>query len=145
MFEVITGAAQGSAGGAAQLLDRRLRLALCPAQFTLGWYGAQQDTVEVRCAVPGGWKLYVPLVVGSAIAAAAAPVIARGDAVTISVSGAGIAVAQPGETLESGATGASIKVRGPGLNAAVLRARGASPGAGRHGIAVTRQASAAAP
>ena len=123
-----TGAAQGSPGGAAQVLDRRLRLAPCPSQFTLGWYGTRQDTVEVRCAVPGGWKLYVPLVASSAIAAAAAPVIARGDAVTISVSGTGFAVAQPGEALESGAIGAWIKVRGPGQNAAVLRARVLRPG-----------------
>ena len=123
-----TGAAQGSPGGAAQPLDRRLRLAPCPAQFVLGWYGTRKDTVEVRCAVPGGWKLYVPLVASSAIAATAAPVIARGDAVTISVSGAGFAVAQPGEALESGAIGAWIKVRGPGQNAAVLRARVLRPG-----------------
>ena len=123
-----TGAAQGSPGGAAQVLDRRLRLAPCPSQFTLGWYGTRQDTVEVRCAVPGGWKLYVPLVTSSASAAAAAPVITRGDAVTVSVSGAGFAVAQPGEALESGAIGAWIKVRGPGQTAAVLRARVLRPG-----------------
>ena len=123
-----TGAAQGSPGGAAHLLDRRLRLAPCPAQFMLGWYGTRQDTVEVRCAVPGGWKLYVPLVASSATTATAAPVIARGDAVTISVSGTGFAVAQPGEALESGAIGAWIKVRGPGQNAAVLRARVLRPG-----------------
>ena len=123
-----TGAAQGSPGGAAHLLDRRLRLAPCPAQFMLGWYGTRQDTVEVRCAVPGGWKLYVPLVANSSIATAAALAITRGDAVTISVSGAGFAVVQPGEALESGAIGAWIKVRGPGQNAAVLRARVLRPG-----------------
>ena len=47
---------------------------------------------------------------------------------TISVSGAGFAVSQPGEALESGAVGAWIKVRGPGQNAAVLRARVLRPG-----------------
>ena len=123
-----TGAAQGAPGGAALPLDRRLRLALCPAQFTLGWYGTRQDTVEVRCAVPGGWKLYVPLVAAAATAAAGPPAITRGDAVTISVSGAGFAVSQPGEAMESGVIGAWIKVRGPGQNAAVLRARVLRPG-----------------
>ena len=123
-----TGAAQGSPGGAAQVLDRRLRLAPCPSQLTLGWYGTRQDTVEVRCAVPGGWKLYVPLVANSSIATAAALAMTRGVAVTISVSGAGFAVAQPGKALESGAIGAWIKVRGPGQNAAVLRARVLRPG-----------------
>ena len=123
-----TGAAQGTPGGAAQPLDRRLRLAPCPARFTLGWYGTRQDTVEVRCAVPGGWKLYVPLVAAAATAAAGPPAITRGDAVTISVSGAGFAVSQPGEAMESGVIGAWIKVRGPGQNAAVLRARVLRPG-----------------
>ena len=124
-----TGAAQGDPGGAAQLLDRRLRLAPCPAQFTTSWYGTRQDTVEVRCPASPGWKLYVPLVASAAAAAATAPpVITRGDAVTISVSGAGFAVSQPGEALESGETGAWIKVRGPGANAAVLRARVLRPG-----------------
>ncbi len=124
-----TGAAQGEPGGAAQPLDRRLRLAPCPAKFTTSWYGTRQDVVEVRCPAAPGWKLYVPLLASAAIAAATAPpVIARGDAVTISVSGAGFAVSQPGEALESGATGAWIKVRGPGQNAAVLRARVLRPG-----------------
>ena len=124
-----TGAAQGVPGGAAQPLDRRLRLAPCPAQFAIGWYGTRQDTLEVRCPAAPGWKLYVPLVARSAASAAAAPpVIMRGDAVTISVSGAGFAVSQPGEALESGAIGAWIKVRGPGQNAALLRARVLRPG-----------------
>ena len=124
-----TGAAQGTPGGATQPLDRRLRLAPCPAQVTTGWYGTRQEVVEVRCPAVPGWKLYVPLVASSAFAAATAPpVITRGDAVTISVNGAGFAVSQPGEALESGAIGAWIKVRGPGQNAAVLRARVLRPG-----------------
>ena len=49
-----TGAAQGAPGGAALPVDRRLRLAPCPAGLTLGWYGVRQDTVEVRCPVASG-------------------------------------------------------------------------------------------
>ena len=48
---------------------------------------------------------------GAPGAGLAAPVIARGDAVTIAVSGQGFSVSQPGEALEAGAVGAWIKVR----------------------------------
>jgi flagella basal body P-ring formation protein FlgA len=130
-----TGAAQGQPGGAVLPLDRRLRLAPCPAPLALGWYGGKQDTVEVACPVAGGWKLYVPLVgsgkaapgVASALAASSYAVT-RGDAVTITVRGEGFAVSQPGQALESGALGAWIKVRGVAQSAQVLRARVLRPG-----------------
>ena len=44
------GAPQGSPGGAAQPVDRRLRLVPCQAQLALTWYGARRDTIEVRPA-----------------------------------------------------------------------------------------------
>jgi flagellar basal body P-ring formation protein FlgA len=130
-----TGAGQGQPGGAILPLDRRLRLAPCPAALALGWYGGKQDTVEVVCPAPGGWKLYVPLV-GSGKAAAgvtstpavSAYAVTRGDAVTITVRGEGFAVSQPGQALESGALGAWIKVRGVAQGAQVLRARVLRPG-----------------
>ena len=130
-----TGAAQGQPGGAVLPLDRRLRLAICPAPLALGRYGAKQDTVEVACPVAGGWRLYVPLV-GSGKAAAgpvstsapAAHAVTRGDQVTIAVRGEGFAVSQAGQALESGALGAWIKVRGVAQGAPVLRARVLRPG-----------------
>ena len=129
---LFTGAPQGSPGGAARPVDRRLRLAPCPAELALAWYGARRDTVEVRCPVAGGWKLFAPITGSGSGQLAAASVIVRGDAVTISVSGAGFAVSQPGEALESGALGAWIKVRGPASpaaqNAPVLRAKVLRPG-----------------
>ena len=127
-----TGAPQGSPGGAAQPVDRRLRLVPCQAQLALAWYGMRRDTIEVRCPVAGGWKLYVPVAGGSAGQMIAAPVIMRGDAVTISVRGDGFAVSQAGEAMESGAAGAWIKVRGTSAgsaqNALVLRAKVLRPG-----------------
>ncbi|HEX4848384.1 MAG TPA: flagella basal body P-ring formation protein FlgA [Novosphingobium sp.] len=123
-----TGMPQGAPGGAALPVDRRLRLTPCRAPLALGWYGARRDTVEVVCPMPGGWKLYVPLVGPADGGVAAAPLIARGDAVTITVSGDGFAVSQPGEALESGAEGAWIKVRGINPKAPVLRARVLRPG-----------------
>lgn len=126
--EQFTGAPLGLPGGAAQPVDRRLRLAPCRAALRVGWYGARQDVVEVTCPVPGGWKLYVPLVVSGSTAAVAAPIITRGDAVTITVSGQGFAVSQGGEALENGVLGAWIKVRGLGVGAPVLRAKVLRPG-----------------
>ncbi len=122
-----TGVPQGAPGGAALPIDRRLKLAPCRTALALGWYGARRDTVEVACPMAGGWKLYVPLA-GSAIGAAAAPLITRGDAITVAVRGDGFAVSQPGEAMESGAEGAWIKVRTLGPNAPVLRAKVLRPG-----------------
>lgn len=122
-----TGVPQGMPGGAAMPVDRRLRLASCRVPLALGWYGTRRDTVEVACPMAGGWKLYVPLA-GTVPAAAAAPLITKGDSVTITVSGDGFAVSQTGEALEAGAEGAWIRVRGPGDKAPVLRARVLRPG-----------------
>lgn len=126
------GAPQGSPGGAVQPADRRLRLVPCRAELALAWYGVRRDTVEVRCPVAGGWKLYVPVAGSGSGQLVAAAVIMRGDAVTISVRGDGFAVSQPGEALESGAIGAWIKVRGPvaasAQNAPVLRGKVLRPG-----------------
>lgn len=122
-----TGAAPGAAGGAASPVDRRLRLAACRLPLALGWYGAQRDSVQVACPGPGGWRIFVPLA-GVGRADLAAPVIARGDAVSITVSGGGFAVSQPGEALEGGAVGAWIKVRSLNPKAQPLRARVIRPG-----------------
>jgi flagella basal body P-ring formation protein FlgA len=121
-----TGVPQGAPGGAAMPVDRRLKLSPCRVPVAIGWYGTRRDTVEVACPMAGGWKLYVPLV-GTA-QAVAAPLIAKGDAVTITVSAEGFAVSQPGEALEAGAEGAWIKVRTVNPNAPTLRARVIRPG-----------------
>ncbi|HOB13870.1 MAG TPA: flagella basal body P-ring formation protein FlgA [Novosphingobium sp.] len=123
-----TGKPQGAPGGAALPVDRRLRLSVCRVPLALDWYGARRDTVQVSCPMPGGWKLYVPLAGGGGQAPAAAPVIARGDAISVMVSGDGFAVSQPGEALESGAEGAWIKVRTLAPGAPALRARVIRPG-----------------
>ena len=122
-----TGTAVGTPGGAAQPVDRRLRLAACTAPLALGWYGARQDMVEVRCPAAPGWRIYVPLS-GGGRAIVAAPLVERGDGVTIAVTGEGFTVAQPGEALESGTEGAWIRVRGVNPGAQVLRARVLRPG-----------------
>ena len=117
------------AGAPAQPVDRRLRLAACPAPLALARHGARQESVRVECPVAGGWRLFVPMVAAQGMAAeAAAPVVTRGDAISITVSGSGFAVSQPGEALESGAAGAWIRVRTLNPKAQPLRARVIRPG-----------------
>lgn len=106
---LFTGAPAGQTGGALQPVDRRLRLAACRSELALSWRGIRRDSVVVQCPDAGGWRIFVP--VEAAGSAVAAPAIARGDAVTIAISGQGFSVSQPGEALEAGAVGAWIKVR----------------------------------
>lgn len=129
-IDVQVAAFAGAAPGTLSPVDRRLRLAACPAPLALVWYGAQHDAVEVRCPAAGGWKIYVPRA-GTGPAsrpAAAAPLISRGDQVTITIAGQGFAVSQQGEALEGGAQGAWIKVRGLSAGGQVVRARVLRPG-----------------
>jgi flagella basal body P-ring formation protein FlgA len=118
-----TGSPIGAPGGAARPVDRRLRLRPCPGPLALEWYGLRRETVQVSCPLPGGWRIYVPLTAGSQ-PERAAPLVAKGDAVTVTVSGTGFAVSQQGEALEGGGAGEWIKVRlgrGEPLRAQVLR------------------------
>ena len=124
-----TGSEIGMPGGARSPVDRRLRLANCPVAFALEWYGRSRDTVLVRCPETGGWRIFVPLTSGAAQAAATSgpDVVARGEAVTITVRGAGFALSRRGEALEAGAVGEWIRVRsadqrnGDPLRAQILR------------------------
>lgn len=121
-----TGVPLGAPGGAAMPVDRRLRFAACASPLTLGRYGVRQDAVLVQCPT-AGWRLYVALKTDPATHAAA-PVVMRGDAVTISLGGDGFAVSQPGEAMESGPVGGWIKVRTLAMGSQPLRARVIRPG-----------------
>ena len=59
--------------------------------------------------------------------AAAAPVVLRGEAVSIAVAGPGFTVARSGEALEPGSLGQWIRVR-TAPTAAPMRARVSGPG-----------------
>ncbi|TCM18884.1 flagella basal body P-ring formation protein FlgA [Novosphingobium sp. PhB165] len=130
-----TGAGTGEIGGALTPVDRRLRLSPCLSGLALSWRGTGQDSVVVQCGDAGGWRLFVPVRRPAALAeaASAAPVIKRGDAVAIAVSGEGFTVTQPGMALEGGAEGDWIRVRplsGAGVSTRTqeLRAQIVSPG-----------------
>lgn len=121
-----TGMPTGSPGGAAQGVDIRMKLASCRSPLALGWHGARRDAVLVQCPDPGGWRIFVPVLVTQAVGAA--PAVLRGEGVTIAIAGPGFAVSQPGEALESGAAGAWIRVKSATSSAQPLRARVIRPG-----------------
>lgn len=121
-----TGAPMGQTGGAAQPVDRRLRLSPCANPLSIGWYGGRRDTVLVQCPDIGSWRLFVPLLQTSG--PAAAPDVLRGETVTITVSGAGFSVSQPGEAMDGGAVGAWIRVRSASNGGQPMRARIVRPG-----------------
>jgi flagella basal body P-ring formation protein FlgA len=107
-----TGVPAGGMGGAMLPTDRRLRLALCRSPLAMSWRTARRDSLIVECPDPGSWHLFVPVRSAQATpAAAAAPVVMRGESVTIAVAGEGFAVTQPGEAMEAGAVGDWIRVR----------------------------------
>ncbi|WP_179506287.1 MULTISPECIES: flagella basal body P-ring formation protein FlgA [unclassified Sphingomonas] len=128
-----TGRAIGVPGGAAQPVDRRLRLVACTAPLALGWRAAAHDSVLVRCPDAGGWRLFVPVAAARAEAAAtpAPPVVQRGEAVTIAMVGDGFSVEQGGEAMDAGPLGGWIRVRTDPAKAGrsdALRGRVVRPG-----------------
>jgi flagella basal body P-ring formation protein FlgA len=118
-----TGARIGEAGGARAPADRRLRLAACTQPLITSWHGTAQTAVRVECPTPVGgsrpWKIFVATrpVPGQATASAytraasVAPVVKRGDPITVVVRGRGFSVQQSGEALENGAIGDWIGIR----------------------------------
>lgn len=121
-----TGQPIGVPGGAAQVVDRRLRLAACSAPLALAWHGSAQTSVLVSCPDAGGWRVFVPTVQARRDEPAAIAV-ARGEGVTITVAGEGFSVSQPGEAMDAGAVGAWIRVR-TNAKADPVRARIVRPG-----------------
>ena len=122
-----TGAPIGAAGGATQGLDRRLRLRPCYAPLALAWRGQTRDTVVAECPDAGGWRLFVP-VRAAASGPSGPPVVNRGDAVTMAISGDGFSVSQPAEALDAGGVGSWIRVRAAGGKGDPLRAQVVRPG-----------------
>ena len=105
-----TGMPTRAQGGATLPLDRRLRLRPCGSPVALSWRGEAHDSVVAECPDAGSWRLFVPVNAAPRVAAGP-PVVSRGESVTISLSGDGFAINQPGEALESGAVGAWVRVR----------------------------------
>ncbi|MFO6446368.1 flagella basal body P-ring formation protein FlgA [Erythrobacter sp. NE805] len=124
-----TGAAAGTPGGARGATDPRLQLAPCGGALAVSWQSTARSAVKVECPGPTSWRVFVALTPaqGSVAGAKPAPVVKRGEALTVQVRGRGFSVQQPGEALESGAVGDWIAVR-TGAKSQGLRARIARPG-----------------
>jgi flagellar basal body P-ring formation protein FlgA len=107
------GAAIGEPGGPARPLDRRLRLAPCPEPATID--APALGAVAVRC--PGvGWRIRIPLVAGGTgasfeAAAAAEPIVHRGDQVEVVVLASSFSVSTTAIAEQNGAPGDRIRVR----------------------------------
>lgn len=123
------GAAIGEPGGAEQPVDPRLKLARCDDPLSLTPAGARGELVRVEC--PGGWRLFVrtsggaPASSSGRVEAKAAPVVRRGQEVTLRASGPGFVVSQSATALEDGAAGVWVRVR---RGRDVLRGRVADDG-----------------
>jgi flagella basal body P-ring formation protein FlgA len=124
-----TGVPIGQPGGARMAVDRRLQLGACAAPLAVSWHTPARSAVRVECSGPASWRIFVAInaVAGVAADKPAAPVIKRGDALTIMVRGRGFSVQQQGEAMDSGAPGDWIFVR-TARKAEPLRARIERPG-----------------
>lgn len=108
------GAGVGEAGGPLRPLDRRLKLADCPAPVTIepGALGA----ALLRCE-PLGWRIRVPLQrsatvqTASAQAERAAPLVRRGDQVELVAMTRSFTVRSSGIAEQDGAVGERVRVR----------------------------------
>jgi flagella basal body P-ring formation protein FlgA len=118
------GAGIGEPGGAANPVDRRLRLAACPQPVEIA--EPAMGAVTVRCQ-PLGWRIRVPLVSsrGASAAAApaaarAAPTIRRGDQIQLVAISNGFTVSTLAVADQDGAPGDRIRVRTEHRSAPVI-------------------------
>ena len=109
------GAGIGEAGGPTAPIDRRLKLAQCPANVTID--PPALGAVALRCGV--NWRIRVPLKqlarpVAVALVAKADPVVRRGDPVDLIAGADGFSVSVAATAQEDGVPGARIRVRTDG-------------------------------
>jgi flagella basal body P-ring formation protein FlgA len=116
-----TGHATGDAGGARTEVDGRLRLAACP-MVSMAWRTDNHDAVVVTCTGPE-WRIFVPVRLVSATPSAPAamtvapapvrlaPVIKRGDPVTIAAGTNGFSITREGVAMGDAAPGARFFVK----------------------------------
>lgn len=111
----------GAVGGARAPVDTRLRLASC-ATVALSWRSDAHDAVVVTCGQPS-WRIFVPVIapprteattparVAAAPAQKAAPVIRRGDLVTIEAAADGFAITREGVAAGDAAPGERVAIK----------------------------------
>jgi len=111
------GAGIGEPGGPAAPIDRRLKLAACPATVQID--PPVMGAIALRCA-PLNWRIRVPIqrlgnaqnvAMGSVMGAKADPVVRRGDPVDLIAETNGFSVSISAIAQEDGAPGARIRVK----------------------------------
>jgi flagella basal body P-ring formation protein FlgA len=116
------GAGVGEPGGPARPIDRRLKLAPCPAPAS--FEAPTMGAATIRCE-PLGWRIRVPLVRAAAAAdqtsaAKAEPIVRKGDQVELTASAGSFTVSTVAVAEQDGAPGDRIRVRSDGRKGAVI-------------------------
>jgi flagella basal body P-ring formation protein FlgA len=116
------GAGIGEAGGPATPIDRRLKLAACPASVQID--PPVMGAIALRCPA-ANWRIRVPIArlsgtqnsgAGVMAAVKAEPVIRRGDPVDLVAETSGFSVSLSGVAQEDGAPGSRIRIKADGQN-----------------------------
>ena len=111
------GAGIGEPGGPAAPIDRRLKLAACPATVQID--PPVMGAIALRCA-PLNWRIRVPVqrlgnaqnvAMGSVMGVKADPVVRRGDPVDLIAETNGFSVSVSAIAQEDGAPGSRIRVK----------------------------------
>jgi flagellar basal body P-ring formation protein FlgA len=112
-----TGAEIGAPGGAAQPVDRRLKLARCSEALDVA--PSPFGDAIVRCKSLG-WRIRVPLVQGAQGIASGEMLVKRGESVDLVIGGNGFEVSVAATALEDGGLGKPIRVKTPTAAAAIV-------------------------
>jgi len=136
-IDVLTAMVANAMGRSATPIDRRIKLARCPEQASITAIDAQ--TLAVRCPSLG-WRLRVPMTGPAGVtptqasyvrpAAAAAPVIRRGDNVRVTIDTESFSISYAAIASEDGRVGETIALRGSDAKS-LLSATVTGPGRAR--------------
>ncbi|MBW8743994.1 MAG: flagella basal body P-ring formation protein FlgA [Sphingomonas sp.] len=120
------GAGIGEPGGPAAPIDRRLKLAACPA--TVQIEPPAMGAIALRCAALN-WRIRVPIArlagtqnvaMGGMMGAKADPVVRRGDPVDLVAETDGFSVSVSAVAQEDGAPGSRIRVKADRQNSPIF-------------------------
>jgi flagella basal body P-ring formation protein FlgA len=120
------GAGIGEPGGPATRIDRRLKLAACPATVEID--PPVMGAVALRCK-PLNWRIRVPLArlgnaqnvaMGSVMGMRGEVVVRRGDPVDLIAEADGFSVSVSAIAQEDGAPGSRIRIKADGQNSPIF-------------------------
>lgn len=99
-----------ASGNSARPLDKRLRLARCPAPVRID--PVQQGALVVRCP-DAGWQVRVAVNASPAANDAAPWLIQRGESVQVAIRGDDFTLSYPATAIEGGRKGDAMRVKFP--------------------------------